>query len=75
MRANFDFGSKTNETYNYLPAENGKYVAILTPGRYEVVVSADPFMPITETLILYDKSSFKAEIKKDYIFEPPPQEE
>jgi len=66
---------KTNETYNYVPSENGTYVAILTPGRYEVVVSADLFMPITETLILYDKSSFEAEIKKDFIFEPPPQEE
>ena len=65
----------THETFKYLPNSHGKYVAILSPGRYELIVEAEPYLPIKEILILYDKSSYKPEIKKDFILEPPPLEE
>ena len=63
---------KTGELYgSYLPNFNTmKYVVILPPGEYTMDVDADAHTPISETIVVYDKSSFEAEVDKDIMLTP-----
>lgn len=63
-------------TYNYVATQSGKYVAILTPGKYKIQVEVEekPYAPIIKTINLYDKISFESKMKKDFVFEPPATE-
>ena len=54
--------------YRYTPSNSGRYVIILPPGNYTVFVDVPNFESITEDFELRGKSSFKAEISKDYVF-------
>lgn len=63
---------KTGEIYgDYLPNFNTmRYVMILPPGEYNVMVDASGFKPISENIKILDKSSFQAEIDKDIVLSP-----
>lgn len=63
---------KTGEIYgDYLPNFNTmRYVMILPPGEYTVMVDAAGFKSITENVKILDKSSFQAEIDKDIVLSP-----
>lgn len=63
-----------NNTYNYIPGERGNYIAILSPGKYKIIIEADDYPSIKATIILFDKGNFKPEIKKDFVFVPLPEE-
>jgi hypothetical protein len=52
----------------YLPnPKTGKYVAILSPGAYEINVSANGYAPLRERVDVLGKSSFVPFISKDLI--------
>ncbi|HEU4717912.1 MAG TPA: hypothetical protein VFU15_08755 [Bacteroidia bacterium] len=59
---------KTNEIVgNYVPNGNtGRYIMILGPGDYDVSIDAPGFAAYAETINIFDKSSFKPEIDKDF---------
>lgn len=63
---------KTGEIYgDYLPNFNTmRYVIILPPGEYDLMVDATGFKSITENIKILDKSSFQAEIDKDILLAP-----
>ena len=60
----------TGNEYSYVPAETGRYVIILPPGKYNIFVEASGYEPISKDMQLLDKSSFKAEIIKDFVLMP-----
>ena len=63
---------KTGEIYgDYLPNFNTmRYVIILPPGEYDLMVDAAGFKSITENIKIVDKSSFQSEINKDIVLSP-----
>jgi hypothetical protein len=60
---------ETGEIFgDYRPNRNSwKYVMILPPGKYQLEIYADNHEVITEEITIQDKSSFRTEIKKDYL--------
>jgi|GEM_PF-5434663 len=53
---------------NYLPNPNtGRYVVILPPGRYTLLVQVPGFADINDELNIMDKASFKTEIAKEIV--------
>ncbi len=53
---------------NYLPNPNtGVYVIIVPPGKYEIAVDAAGYKSVSEKFDVYDKSSFRTEIEKDFV--------
>lgn len=53
---------------NYIPnANTGRYVIILPPGEYTMMVETPGFKEITEKLSILDKSSFRTEIDKNLV--------
>ncbi len=64
--------TKTQEVVgNYLPNPNtGRYVMVLAPGNYQVNIEANGFQPVTNTINILDKSSYKFEISKDIQLKP-----
>lgn len=63
---------KTQEMVGtYLPnANNGRYVIVLPPGKYEMNIEANGFQTYTEKLTILDKSSYKFEITKNILLKP-----
>lgn len=56
---------------NYLPNPfSGKYVIILPPGEYELMVDAPGYTGVVEKLKVLDKSSFVREVQKDIMLNP-----
>jgi len=49
---------------------SGRYIIILPPGDYNVLVEVPGFEMYTENIEIYGKSSFRSVIKKDYILKP-----
>ncbi|MEM9024742.1 MAG: hypothetical protein AAGB22_13430, partial [Bacteroidota bacterium] len=47
-----------------------RYILILPPGEYEVLIEADGFETITKNVAVYGKSSFKSEIDEDIVMSP-----
>ncbi|GAB4252163.1 MAG: hypothetical protein Kow0079_06770 [Vicingaceae bacterium] len=60
---------ETDEIYGeYLPnPKSGRYIMILPPGKYNLMIETEGYQPYTEDIEIYGKSSQKAEIKKDFI--------
>lgn len=55
----------------YLPNPvTRNYIMILPPGRYNLVVEASGFKPISDSLVLYDYAGFIPEMKKDFNLSP-----
>jgi tetratricopeptide (TPR) repeat protein len=48
----------------------GRYIIILPPGKFNVLVEVPGFEMFTEDLEIFGKSSFRSVIKKDYILKP-----
>lgn len=63
------FDNETNEPYgDYMPnARTGRYIMILPPGKFNVVIEAAGYKIISEDIEVFDKSSFQTEVIKDYI--------
>jgi hypothetical protein len=59
-----DFGAYVPNRYTM------RYIMILPPGKYTVMIDADGFTSITEDIEILDKSSFESEIDKDIILVP-----
>jgi WD40-like Beta Propeller Repeat len=56
---------------NYLPNPNtGRYIMILPPGKFTISVSVPGYRPYSETVQIFDKSSFKALIEKNIVLVP-----
>ena len=53
------------EEFTYIPSKSGKYVIILPPGHYSILVDVPGYDPISEKIRTLDKSSFKQEIVKE----------
>ena len=49
---------------------SGRYIIILPPGEYNVLVEVPGFKLFSENIEVYGKSSFRSVIKKDYVLEP-----
>lgn len=48
---------------NYLPNQtSGRFVMILTPGKYQMTLEASGFKTIEKTIEVFDKSSYQSEI-------------
>jgi hypothetical protein len=62
----------SNEEYGtYLPNPvTGKYVIILPPGKYKINASIPDCLPYSEAIQIFDKSSFKAVIEKNFMISP-----
>ncbi len=63
---------QTDELYgNYMTNPiTGRYIMILPPGRYNVLVEVPGFELYTENIEVYGKSSFRSLIKKDFLLKP-----
>lgn len=63
---------QTDELYgNYMTNPiTGRYIMILPPGRYNVLVEVPGFEMYTENIEIYGKSSFRSLIKKDFELKP-----
>ncbi len=63
---------ETQEIYgDYLPnPESMRYIIILPPGKFNVFIEADGFEEVSEDIEVYDKSSYRAEVKKDIVLKP-----
>jgi len=48
----------------------GRYIIILPPGKFNVLVEVPGFELYSEDVEIYDKSSFRSVIKKDYTLKP-----
>ena len=48
----------------------GRYVIILPPGKFNVLVEVPGFELFTEDIEIYGKSSYRSVIKKDYMLKP-----
>lgn len=48
----------------------GRYVAIVRPGRHEILVEAEGYSPFKKIVRVLGKSSYKEVIKKDLSLEP-----
>ena len=48
----------------------GRYIIILPPGEYNVLVEVPGFELFSENIEIYGKSSFRSVIKKDYVLKP-----
>ncbi len=48
----------------------GRYVIILPPGKFKVLVEVPGFEMFTEDIEIFGKSSFRSVIKKNYILKP-----
>ena len=56
---------------NYMPNPNtGKYVIILPPGRFSIATEIPGYKPYSETVQIFDKSSFKPAMEKNIILVP-----
>jgi tetratricopeptide (TPR) repeat protein len=62
---------ESGEIYgDYLPNPNTmRYVIILPPGKFNLVISASGFEEFNENIDIFDKSSYRSEIKKDIILQ------
>ncbi|MFH1321479.1 MAG: hypothetical protein ABII90_12620 [Bacteroidota bacterium] len=58
---------ENGDEFTYIPAETGNYVIILPPGNYHILVDAYGFKPISEDLRIFGKSSFEAQIVKNFV--------
>lgn len=56
--------SETGELIgNYIPNPiTGRYVMILTPGKYQMVIEAPGFKPVEKTIEVLDKASYQTEV-------------
>jgi len=55
----------------YAPApRTGKYIVILPPGEFTMMIDADGFKSHTENIVIIGKSSFRPEIVKNIILTP-----
>lgn len=55
----------------YLPNPySQRYIIILPPGDFNIFAEAPDHDPISEDVLIHDKSSYKAEIQRDLMFEP-----
>lgn len=63
---------QTDELYgNYMTNPiTGRYIMILPPGRYNVLVEVPGFELYTENIEVFGKSSFRSLIKKDFTLKP-----
>ena len=58
---------KTKEDANYVPSTvTGKFVMALVPGLYTITVESPGYKMLVDNIEVYDKGSFKPEMKKDY---------
>jgi hypothetical protein len=48
----------------------GRYVIILPPGKFNVLVEVPGFEVFTEDIEIFGKNYFRSLIKKDYILRP-----
>ncbi len=64
--------AETDEIYgDYLPnPKTNRYVIILPPGNYNLYIGAIGYEEIMEEIEIYDKSSFRSFIDKDYLMIP-----
>lgn len=44
----------------------GKYIFIVTPGKYQIEITCSGYKPIQESVIVYDKADFKTEQVKNF---------
>jgi len=49
---------------------SGRYIIILPPGKFNILVEVPRFEMLTEDIEIFDKSSFRSVIKKDFILKP-----
>ncbi|MCB0401532.1 MAG: PD40 domain-containing protein [Flavobacteriales bacterium] len=63
---------QTDELYgNYMTNPiSGRYIMILPPGRYNVLVEVPGYQTYSENMDVYGKSSFRSVIKKDFTLKP-----
>lgn len=61
---------KTQDQLTFKPIpRNGHYIMALVPGIYSIKIECNGYSnPITDTIIIYDLSSFQPETVKDYSF-------
>ena len=58
---------KTQEEFKYVPIlQTGKYVMALNPGKYTITIEGSGYKMLIDAIDLFDKGSFKPEIKKDF---------
>ena len=56
---------------SYVPnTKTGRYVAIMQPGKYEILIEAEGYKPYKQMINVLGKSSFKEIISKDFELEP-----
>ncbi len=63
------FDNETQETYgDYSPnPRTGRYIIILPPGKFNIVVEGTGYKIVSENVEILDKASYRSEIRKDYI--------
>lgn len=61
------YDKKTNELVgNYVPNGNtGRFVVILPPGNYDLVIEAEGYAPVTKQIGILDKASYVPELQMD----------
>jgi tetratricopeptide (TPR) repeat protein len=62
--------STQDEFGNYTPNNKNKYVMAISPGKYQVVITADGFNTYTENITIMGKNSFQELIEKDFKLSP-----
>jgi hypothetical protein len=61
------YDKKTNELVgNYVPNGNtGRFVVILPPGNYDLVIEAEGYAPVTKQIGILDKASYVPDLQMD----------
>ena len=49
---------------------NGKFIMILEPGVYNILVTNDGFMTTETKIRIYDKSNYTPELSRDFYLKP-----
>jgi len=60
---------ENGDEFSYVASQKGRYIIILPPGKYEMMIDAVGYTPKVIPLNIYDKGSYKPEIIQDHIFE------
>lgn len=62
--------NEKGEEFSYTPTKTGKYVIILPPGNYHIFVEVPGYESVSKDIKIFDKSSFKPEIIKNFVLKP-----
>jgi len=65
-----NFGDSEDTAAKNVNSKTGRYIFIVTPGKYIINITGNGFKPLQQEIIIYDKSDFTGEVERNFTLLP-----